>query len=652
MNEGIKIYCILFDTTQLNPEIEKIAYEKNAHLLYQVSQCYTQASVFSMFTGKQLSDLEPHGTGYYTGRKYQKIIGSTQDGDDKIRIEWPWKEQIWIRKFLNAGWKIKIHNGEQEGFWNHWIDYHPDYEHTTCCDCKNFNELDVMERLLNYDERYINSEKEHIKKIQSEKHQENIIHVIFYHENHTSSKMKSRYDAAYDIIHDRLEYWDMEEENCIFWFWSDHGDYSVTPIDDKLMPNSWLQWVLFRDNTSNPIKPGRRLISIRDFYPTVLEKFGLSYEKTDAYSIDKPCDPDRIYFVEDSRFLDNIDYVENVVSIVFLNWANDLPAYILQCTFNEKKDRFRHFISDFNNGYPNAIQRVKITGDNVKQEKWIHLECDFDELFTLLKNALRERFDWIGCWNKSTSCKFWEDKGQFARPACCTIKLEKLFSYLHDLFKKHQIEYWIMDGALLGLARSGQLIPWDLDIDLGMDLENYEKVSGLIDEISQEGYHLEYSRAYTWEGGSRPAGQSLAILCHERSDHNSDPVHIDIFPYVNVDNQIVILDYWWRSFFPYYSFPESLFMDFDEFQIFGRPVRVPSKYPDILCRIYGMDWKIPKRPRICKIPKRNSKLERMLNPIRYIKALKKRFFPGAEKNPIDTQNSEDHIKRHWEEINC
>lgn len=77
-------------------------------------------------------------------------------------------------------------------------------------------------------------------------------------------------------------------------------------------------------------------------------------------------------------------------------------------------------------------------------------------------------------------------------------ELEKLQSVLLeilnviDLFcKKHQINYSLCGGSLLGAVRHGGFIPWDDDIDIGMKRKDYDRFIELWQKNPPHGYVLQ-----------------------------------------------------------------------------------------------------------------------------------------------------------------
>ena len=61
--------------------------------------------------------------------------------------------------------------------------------------------------------------------------------------------------------------------------------------------------------------------------------------------------------------------------------------------------------------------------------------------------------------------------------------LKRLTAFLD----KHNIEYWLYAGTLIGAMRHKGFVPWDDDIDIAMTRPNYERFQSMIDEFCQNG---------------------------------------------------------------------------------------------------------------------------------------------------------------------
>jgi len=72
-------------------------------------------------------------------------------------------------------------------------------------------------------------------------------------------------------------------------------------------------------------------------------------------------------------------------------------------------------------------------------------------------------------------------------------KCFKIMCEIDDLCKKYSVHYYFSEGTALGLYRSGDLIDWDDDIDIGMEESQYNIfVEKCLPELISKGYYLTY----------------------------------------------------------------------------------------------------------------------------------------------------------------
>lgn len=385
---------ILLDTAQLLPAVRALADEKGAHLLHQVSQCYTNAAMYSLLTGDQLSDLEAHGTGYYGGRKYHQPFVD-EDGVSRDGVVWPWRDRNMLRVLRTAGFDIRVHNGSRETWWDLFIDHDPLIVHTATMDARGFDSGEALDTVLRADPAWLQQEFDAIARMQREAPERPTFYFVVYHDMHSAALKERNHEVAYASLIDRMRRWDWSEPDSIFWVWSDHGDYGEMNMDGRLRPPNWMSWAMVKDNTLHPIVPQRRVISIRDVRATFLQRFvPTAAVASDTSPVSAPLDHDRIYFVEDSRLASNSEACDATAAVLFIDWRDGLPRLILQCTFDERQRHgwdFQYFVSDFNDGRPANVRAVASFYDDWRVR---HLEFDGDP-HVRLREALAGRIDWV-----------------------------------------------------------------------------------------------------------------------------------------------------------------------------------------------------------------------------------------------------------------
>lgn len=112
------------------------------------------------------------------------------------------------------------------------------------------------------------------------------------------------------------------------------------------------------------------------------------------------------------------------------------------------------------------------------------------------------------------------------------IQLDLLVE-LDRICRKHDIEYFLIAGTLLGAVRHGGFIPWDDDVDVAMKRSEYERFCEVCEEeLSQEEFFLQNyhtDKAYRWGYAKLRKKNTMYIRKGQEAIKSMSGVSIDVF---------------------------------------------------------------------------------------------------------------------------
>ncbi|NLI74743.1 MAG: LicD family protein [Euryarchaeota archaeon] len=119
----------------------------------------------------------------------------------------------------------------------------------------------------------------------------------------------------------------------------------------------------------------------------------------------------------------------------------------------------------------------------------------------------------------------------------------KILLELKRICDKHNIQYFLMGGTLLGAVRHQGFIPWDDDIDIGMIRSEYNRFLEICSEELSEEYFLQtaetecaYASSFAkirLNGTEYPEPQNYKVI-----NHNG--IYIDVFPFDKTPNNVFL----------------------------------------------------------------------------------------------------------------
>jgi len=120
------------------------------------------------------------------------------------------------------------------------------------------------------------------------------------------------------------------------------------------------------------------------------------------------------------------------------------------------------------------------------------------------------------------------------------IMLDMLIEF-DALCKKHQLQYWLDSGTLLGAVRHQGFIPWDDDIDLSMPVEDYQKFLTIAEgELSDELFlqNRQTDQHFKFDYTKLRSNKASIVEFHEKDKQVKyhQGVFVDIFPMLTIEN--------------------------------------------------------------------------------------------------------------------
>lgn len=165
------------------------------------------------------------------------------------------------------------------------------------------------------------------------------------------------------------------------------------------------------------------------------------------------------------------------------------------------------------------------------------------------------------------------------------IELE-ILDYIDTLCKKHNINYIINYGTLIGAVRHQGFIPWDDDIDLSMPREDYQRFITIFqkEKSKYKLLSLETDKNY-FNNFIKITDSTTKIIDTRNTKTYESGVFIDIFPMDRFDDPKVIDTCYKLESFKLLSFSKHKNIVYKEIQKYSREngqymAFIPSKFKE------------------------------------------------------------------------
>ncbi|CAB3990504.1 Fukutin-related [Paramuricea clavata] len=214
--------------------------------------------------------------------------------------------------------------------------------------------------------------------------------------------------------------------------------------------------------------------------------------------------------------------------------------------------------------------------------------------------------NWYGCTKETARCfgTVVDDMPEYIyegkwTPPCCMRNLKETTRYVFRTLAEAGVSYWLEGGSLLGAVRSGDIIPWDYDVDIGMYQHEINNCNQLrhVQESAQK-KHID-NQGFVWEKARE--GEFFRVQFSE-----TNHLHVDIFPFYE-KNGIMTKNTWFKTHRQDSEFPAHYLKPLTTLDFAGIKASVPNNYREFLELKFGKGViENPQFPNPKKIKKRKA----------------------------------------------
>lgn len=192
--------------------------------------------------------------------------------------------------------------------------------------------------------------------------------------------------------------------------------------------------------------------------------------------------------------------------------------------------------------------------------------------------------EWYGCRRDTPRCfgvvinnvpsYLYEKKWT---PPCCLSNLRKTAKHTFEVLDEAGIRYWLEAGSLLGAMRSGDILPWDHDVDIGFIREDLSRCEWL--NKAKESPIIDPS-GFLWE----KATEGNFFRLHYSK---ANKIYVNLLPFYS-KNGTMVIDNWYTNH-KHMAFPEIFLHPMSSIDFAGRSVPSPNNIRDFLEMKFGKD---------------------------------------------------------------